>query len=216
VNVVVIAPHPDDEAIGCGGTIGRHTERGDRVVTVFLTSGELALKHLAREDAWRVREGEAMDAARVLGTAPPVFLRGNDWFLGDQIDVAASGLRPVLKQEQPEIIYLPHSQEWHPDHRSAGAVVRVALRYGTNAALALRTYEVWTPLPVYDHVEDITAVMERKLEAVRCYASQLSEFRYDRAVEGLNRYRGVLAGRCDWAEVFGSVVDGPLECEPPR
>jgi LmbE family N-acetylglucosaminyl deacetylase len=211
VNVVVIAPHPDDEAIGCGGTICLHTDRGDRVVTVFLTSGELALQHVTREEAWRVREGEARDAARVLGTATPVFLRGDDWFLGDQIDACASGLRPVLAQEQPEIIYVPHSLEWHPDHKSAAAVVQAALPTGNNMAPTLRTYEVWTPLPFYDHVEDITTVMERKLDAVRCYGSQLSHFQYDRAVAGLNQYRGALAGRCDWAEVFGVVDDGPVD-----
>jgi LmbE family N-acetylglucosaminyl deacetylase len=213
VNVLVIAPHPDDEAIGCGGTICLHTDRGDRVVTVFLTSGELALQHLAREGAWRVREGEARNAARVLGTAPPIFLRGEDWFLGDQIEVAATGLRTVLAQEQPEIIYLTHVLEWHPDHKAAGAVVQAALQHGGKVTAALRTYEVWTPLPVFDHVEDISTVLERKLDAVRCYGSQLGQFKYDRAVEGLNRYRGALAGRCDWAEVFGSLGDGPVDCE---
>ena len=102
MNVVCVAPHPDDESIGCGGTICHHTDRGDRVVTVFLTSGELALKHLPREEAWRVREGEAKEAARVLGTEPPIFLRCPDWFLEDAIGGAAAGLYGVLKQERPD------------------------------------------------------------------------------------------------------------------
>jgi LmbE family N-acetylglucosaminyl deacetylase len=61
---------------------------------------------------------------------------------------------------------------------------------------------VWTPLPAHDHVEDVTPAMTRKLRAVRCYASQLGHFRYDLAVRGLNQYRGRLAARTRFAEVF--------------
>jgi LmbE family N-acetylglucosaminyl deacetylase len=207
MNVLVIAPHPDDEAIGCGGTICLHTDRGDRVVTVFLTSGELGLEHLPREDAWQVREAEATEAATVLGTEAPIFLRCPDWFLGDAIAETALALRPVLKRAEPEIVYVPHPLEWHPDHRATGAVVRLAARSNGGSPVELRTYEVWTPLPVYEVVEDVTAVMERKLSAIRCYRSQLDHFHYDRAVEGLDRYRGCLAGHCDYAEVFGVLGD---------
>jgi LmbE family N-acetylglucosaminyl deacetylase len=63
-------------------------------------------------------------------------------------------------------------------------------------------YEVWTPLSEYNEVQDISAVMERKLEAVRCHRSQMGEYHYERAVRGLNEYRGVMAGRCRYAEVF--------------
>ncbi|HKS36978.1 MAG TPA: hypothetical protein VJW76_07305, partial [Verrucomicrobiae bacterium] len=63
-------------------------------------------------------------------------------------------------------------------------------------------YEVWTPLLDYDHVEDITAVMPRKLRALRAHRSQLKEFDYVRAVSGLNAFRGELSARCRYAEVF--------------
>jgi LmbE family N-acetylglucosaminyl deacetylase len=199
---MVIAPHPDDESIGCGGTLCLHTLRGDRVAAVFLTSGELGLKHLPREEAWRVREGEAETAAEVLGLADLTFLRRPDWSVGEGVDEAADLLRPILAREAPQYIYLPHDREWHPDHRAALAVVRAALRDSGIPAPALRTYEIWTPLSEHDDVKDITSVMARKLRAVRCYRSQLAGFRYDRAVRGLNQYRGALAARCRYAEVF--------------
>jgi LmbE family N-acetylglucosaminyl deacetylase len=199
---MVIAPHPDDESIGCGGTICLHTGRGDRVVTVFLTSGELGLKHLPREQAWQVREREAEAAAEILNVAALTFLRHPDWFVGDKVDEAAALLRPLLEREAPQLVYLPHAREWHPDHRAALAVVQAALRESSGIAPSLRTYEVWTPLSEYDYVEDITAMMTRKLQAVRCYRSQREDFSYDRAVRGLDQYRGALAGRCHYAEVF--------------
>lgn len=128
MSVLVIAPHPDDEAIGCGGAICLHADRGERVVTVFLTSGELALQHLTKEEAWAIREGEALVAARLLGTAPPVFLRLPDWFVGEAIAEAASRLQPILRDARPERVYLPHPGEWHPDHQAALPILRAALR----------------------------------------------------------------------------------------
>ena len=127
MNVVVVAPHPDDEAIGCGGAVCRHVERGDRVVAVFLTSGELGLKHLPETEAWRTREGEAEQAAQVLGLADLVFLRYPDWFVGDDVAEVARRLSSVLEQESPAFIYLPHPQDAHPDHQAALPVVQACV-----------------------------------------------------------------------------------------
>lgn len=213
MNVMVIAPHPDDESIGCGGAIKLHASRGDRVVVAFLTSGELGLKHLPRDEAWHVRETEARAAAAILGVAGVRFLHLPDWFVGEQIPAGADALRPLLRAEAPELIYAPHAAEWHPDHKAATPLLRAALVGTTVPAARLRSYEVWTPLGEYDDVEDITGAMATKLQAVRCYLSQLGAFRYDRAVRALNQYRGILAARCRYAEVFRS-EDLPAPTKP--
>jgi N-acetylglucosamine malate deacetylase 1 len=211
MNVLIIAPHPDDESIGCGGTICLHVGRGDRVTTVFLTSGELALKHLPREEAWRIREAEAEAAAEVLGVSALKFLRRPDWFMNEAIDEAGAMLQPILEREAPELIYLPHEREAIPDHEASLAIVRSALKDSELASKTnLMTYEVWTPLSEYDHVEDITSVMPRKLKALRCHKSQIGYFRYDRAVHGLNKFRGELAARCRYAEVFQTAYVNPF------
>jgi LmbE family N-acetylglucosaminyl deacetylase len=203
MNILVIAPHPDDESIGCGGTICLHTDRGDRVTTVFLTSGEIALKHLPREEAWQIRETEAAAAAEVLGIARLNFLRQPDWFVNEMIEETGAMLHPIIEEEQPEIIYLPHERESIPDHEVSLAIVRSALsRIELSSKINLMTYEVWTPLSEYDHIEDITSVMSRKMKALWCHRSQIGYFRYDQAVRGLNRYRGELGARCRYAEVF--------------
>lgn len=205
MKVMVIAPHPDDESIGCGGTLCLHARRGDPIAVVYLTSGELGLKHLPRNKAWLTREQEAVKAARILGVARRFFLRLPDWFVGEHLDRAARKLSPLLKRWRPDLVYLPHAKEWHPDHQAALPIVRAALKAAGAARPAVRAYEVWTPLADYDHVENISAVMSRKLRALRAHRSQLNEFDYVRAVTGLNQFRGELAAKSRFAEVFQTV-----------
>lgn len=209
MNVLVIAPHPDDEAIGCGGAVCKHVAAGDRVTAVFLTSGELGLKHLPRPKAWQIRETEAQRSAKILGITNIEFLRLPDWTAADHIADGARRLVPVLERERPVVIYLPHPSEWHPDHRAALPILRAAGRRARLAELELRGYEVWTPLAEFERVEDITAVLPRKLRALRVHRSQSAEFDYVRAVRGLNQFRGELAGKCRFAEVFAAICLKP-------
>src|SRR6185503_17175277 len=141
MNVLIIAPHPDDETIGCGGALCLHRQRGERAVVVCLTSGELGLKHLRREKAWAVREKEAMAAAKILGVAAVHFLRQPDWMLGDHVQATVRALRPVLLAERPQLIYVPHEAEWHPDHQAAFAALRCALRGWRGTLPEVRAYE---------------------------------------------------------------------------
>lgn len=202
MNVLVIAPHPDDEAIGCGGAVCLHTERGDSVSAVFLTSGELGLKQLPGAAARKIREGEARKAARTLRLERTFFLRGPDWGVADAVDDLASALKEILNDVSPDLLYLPHPADAHPDHQAALPLLRRALRSCRKKRPRLRGYEVWSPLAAYDHVEDISRVINRKLRALRAHASQLVEFDYVGAVTGLNRYRGVTAANVKFAEVF--------------
>lgn len=201
-NVLVIAPHPDDEVIGCGGTVRLRAERGERVAVVFLTSGELGLKSLPQAQAWKIRENEARQAARILGLAELYFLRQPDWMLNKHVPAAAGLLRKILTAEKPDVIYLPHPKDGHPDHQATLPILRVALRRQRVLKPEMMAYEIWTPLAEHDVVTDISAVMPRKLRALRAHRSQLEEFDYARAVSGLNQFRGTLAGKCRYAEVF--------------
>jgi N-acetylglucosamine malate deacetylase 1 len=208
MNVLVIAPHPDDESIGCGGTICLHVARGDRVSAVFLTSGELGLKKLPREKAWATREAEAQKAGKILGLHELYFLRCPDWMLNEHKRETVQVLAPILKQAAPEIIYLPHPDEWHPDHKESLPILKAALKQSRLKSPTLFGYEVWTPLSAHDHVEDISPVMARKLRAVRAHRSQLGGFKYDRAIAGLNQYRGEMAAKVRYAEVFQTLKTG--------
>ena len=202
MTIVVVAPHPDDEAIGCGGAIRLHAQRGDRVVVVFLTSGELGLKHLPRDEACRIREDEANRAAEILGVNQLHFLRRPEWFLSDCSDAVAKELSAVLASESPNKVYVPHTLESHPDHQISMPILRQAIPMSEIPLPLVLNYEVMTPLSRYDEVVNTTSVMRAKRRALRCYESQLAEFHYDRAIRGLNQYRGLTAGHCRYAEVF--------------
>jgi LmbE family N-acetylglucosaminyl deacetylase len=214
--VLVIAPHPDDEAIGCGAAVCLHRRRGDPVHVVFLTSGERYTDEVPAETIRSVREAEAEQAGRVLDVQGLEFLRLPDLGLSEIIDRAADRLRPMLDTRAPDVLYLPHPEESHPDHAAVLSIVRAALAglSPPNRLPELRGYEVWSPLTRYHWVEDVSAVMAQKLRAVRCYRSQLRHFRYDAAVRGLNRYRGILGAGSRYAEAFVALDPRPGESTP--
>jgi LmbE family N-acetylglucosaminyl deacetylase len=205
MNVLILAPHPDDEAIGCGGSVAIHATKGDTVSAVFLTSGELGLKSLPRDEARATREQEARKSCALLGITHFEFFRGPDWMLSEALRELAPRLSDALKSNRPQLVYLPHPLDWHPDHQVCLPLLRAALLQSNIAVPELRGYEVWTPMTDYDAVEDISAVMPLKLRALRAHRSQLTEFDYVRAIKGLNCYRGQLAARCKYAEVFQSL-----------
>ena len=205
MNVLIIAPHPDDEVIGCGGTVRLRVDSGDRVSAAFLTSGELGLKHLPRAKAWKVREAEARKAAKVLGLKKLYFLRQPDWMLGQHAKAVANALSPVLQAETPAVIYLPHPLDGHPDHQTTLGILRATLKRCRGLKPDLLGYEIWSPMTSHTTAVDVSKVMKLKLRALRMHRSQLNGFDYVRAVTGLNQYRGELTGECRFAEVFQSL-----------
>jgi LmbE family N-acetylglucosaminyl deacetylase len=208
-NVLVIAPHPDDESIGCGGSLRLHALRGDRIHVLFLTSGELGLKTLPREEAWRIREAEAQAAASVLGIAQTDFLRQPDGSVHDHLSDCIAAVQSIVRTDTPATLYVPHAAEWHPDHRAAANIVRQTLADPAIPTPHCRFYEIWTPLTTFDEIEDISATMEDKRKAIRCHQSQIADIAYDRAIAGLNQYRGLIGPRCEYAEVFQLLASRP-------
>jgi LmbE family N-acetylglucosaminyl deacetylase len=201
--VMVIAPHPDDETIGCGGTLHKHHLAGDRVTAVFMTDGskgDALAGGISREALIELREREAQAAAAVLGIDECVFLRNPDTSLQCSAHTVGQ-LSRLLKSLQPDIVYAPSPLETHHDHRAACVIAAHALgEYSRPVQVYL--YEIWTPVTANCVVPiDI----EHKAAAVRCYRSQMDERElFVVAVTNLARYRGVtcLPGRDVSVECF--------------
>jgi LmbE family N-acetylglucosaminyl deacetylase len=216
MKVMVFAPHPDDEILGCGGTLAGHVEAGDSVTVVYMTSGEAGSRHIPKEQLGPIREQEALRACSLLGITDLVFLRNPDSCVPYDQDNLLS-LTNLIRNKQPEYIYLPHQQDAHRDHIITHELVVAAKNraaeprlheYGGEpwqVSLAL-AYEVWTPLQQFSRVVDITNYIEKKIAALILHRSQLVDIRYDEAVRSLNRYRGIMTGEGDYCECFQIII----------
>jgi LmbE family N-acetylglucosaminyl deacetylase len=203
--VLVVSPHPDDESIGCGGAIRAHVVGGTSVRVVFLTSGEQGGHGRLPEETSRIREAEAKAAARILGVENIEFWREPDGAVRVTSKLVAR-LSGQLRQWRPDVIYVPHEREMHPDHRAACRLVRRAIRGASTRTRhpAVMQFEVWTPLERIDHIIDISRYIQVKMAAIRAHKSQCAVMRFDEALMGLNRYRGEMHSwpGGDYAEVF--------------
>ena len=191
--VLVISPHPDDEAVGCGGTLRGHVVQGDVVHSIFLTSGEHGGHGRPPEETARIREREAEEAGEILGLSRLDFWRQPDGALWATRRLT-NRLRTAIEEWEPQILYVTHPGEMHPDHRAAARIVRQALRDSESPAWKplVRMYEVWTPMQEMDEIVDISDYVDVKVAAIRAHKSQCDVVRFDEAALGLNRYRGEL------------------------
>jgi LmbE family N-acetylglucosaminyl deacetylase len=211
--VAVLAPHMDDEVLGCGGTIARHLIAGSDVTVIFLTDGRRGGGKLLSKDGLHpdpaevvaVRKAEARRAAQVLGIRDISFLDAEDSRLRSDT-LVADRLRGILEHMRPEIVYLPFFLERHPDHRAASGVLLAATR-GSGLRFECRGYEVWTPL-FPNRLVRIDETLHLKQQALGCYASQLAVTDYMHSCIGLNAYRAMSFGgpAIRFAEAFHALA----------
>lgn len=200
MNVLIVAPHPDDDVIGMGGTMHQHLQNGDRVDVLYLTSGD------AGGDA-ETRESEARAAGRYLGMddTPPAtpfhFWNEPDGRLQARPDLIQS-LVDMLQRLEIDLVYVTHEAESHNDHRAAARLVREALKQ--LPALRCWTYEVWTPQTRVDRLVDISDHIHQKVPAIFMHESQVKQVLFAEAATALNRFRGELHNRPHgpYAEAF--------------
>jgi LmbE family N-acetylglucosaminyl deacetylase/CelD/BcsL family acetyltransferase involved in cellulose biosynthesis len=191
--LMCLAPHPDDETLGCGGTLRKHVLAGDEAFVVFLTDGgggdPQANDALARRTCAERRACEAQNALEVLGVKQTSFFGFPDGRLSGNIPSAAEKLASLISDFRPDLVCLPHPFDNHPDHDVVFDLVAQAVK-SAHANFLVAAYEVWTPLAA-NLLVDITQQMEIKETALRKYESQISVLDYVERVRGLNAYRSL-------------------------
>ena len=195
--VLVLSAHPDDETLGCGGTIARLAARGDRVPLVIATDGDALLVTEGSGDLASRRRAEATEACRILGIEAPRFLGHRDRGLSRTHDRLVEDLGGIVHSELPDVIMLPWFGDANDDHNALNhALCEVPMPGSTQ----IWGYEIWSPLPANRLVE-ISEVIETKRSALLAHAADtLLDLE---AMLGLNRYRSEM-GRLngDHAEAF--------------
>ena len=188
--VLVLAAHPDDESMGCGGTIALLTDAGADVSVVFASDGEATIGSTRpQRSTAALRRQEATAACRILGVArPPCFLGHPDGALPDAVDAIAASLTALVAERRSEAVFLPWFLDGHDDHRALTAVLA---RAALPTELEIWGFEVWTPLPV-TRLVDITAVEDRKRDALAAHRTAHAAFDVSAALH-LSRWRSVHA-----------------------
>ena len=220
--VMVFAPHPDDETLGCGGTLGLLSDARKKVKVLFLTSGDKAEavrkgfskgSHITEYSL--LRESEARRALRVLGVSDYEFLRFPDREVHEHSQDALQMLLQQVEEFVPDTIYAPSMIELNPDHREAAALsMEIQRRFAGSAGrdhtapIRIAFYEVTTPLRPNTLV-DVTSVYRRKKRAIKRYRSQLKLADYLGHITALNTVRTLTVNGPRYVEAFWC-VETPL------
>jgi LmbE family N-acetylglucosaminyl deacetylase len=198
--VLVVAPHCDDEVIGCGGTILRFRKDFSRLAIVYVAPGEAE------------RQQEAAIVAATLAADATYFLPGVDGFCDSVAPDCVRQLTTLVQEEKPNIVIAPHASDNHPDHRATWRIVIDAVNYARfyvpmegrtpHRTTSILAYEVWSPIQSPAVICDVTAVFEDKCDLLAKYRSQVSQFPYVDYTRAFNAWRGLLFQRNGYAEVF--------------
>ncbi len=202
-DVLAFGAHPDDVEIAMGGTLLSLKAQGAKVVVCHLTDGE-PTPYGNRKTRFK----EAQAAARILGLDDYLILPLKNRELQDTLS-ARRRVAEVIRKYKPALVVAPYWVDAHPDHWNACQLVEAA-RFWAKLVKTDMKGEPWYPPKFYYHlcshlrtnvspsfIVDTSAFHERKLEAVRCYASQFLRKPNSRAlhhIDTANRYFGALIG----------------------
>ena len=216
MNILVIAPHPDDDILGCGGTIKKHIAEGDNLSVCIVTKG---FSPIFTDDSVRTVRKEHKQALHRLGIEHIEYLDFPAVMLEEQHRYEINrSFDNVIRKYKPETVYIPHFGDMQKDHAIVSEAVMVAVRprgnYTVKTVLAYETLsETEWNIPhssktfIPNYYVYISDYLKDKLEALKLIKSQISDFPAPRsleAVESLAKLRGSTVG-VKAAEAFSVV-----------
>jgi len=204
--VLIIAPHPDDEVLGCGGIIKKYSKNNDNVYALIMTKGKPSLYS---EERVNIGRGDALRAHKILGINETRFFD----FCAPELDLCSiatmsEAISSIIKEYNINIMYIPHRGDIHHDHKAVfNASIVAAHPVGNYTVREIYAYETlseteWAPpfaddafIPTY--FVNIADEISDKINALLCYQGQVKEFPASRSVTALTalaQYRGATVG----------------------
>lgn len=214
--IIVVAPHMDDEVLGCGGVISRHKSMGDKVIVVFVA--HRIYNHHFNQKKNEIEINHALKAKALLKYDKAIFLGLND----ERLDACAQDiiipLEKCIKQFMPSIVYTPFKGDNNQDHRAVFDAIRVILRpMATDFIKEVNMYEVASSTdqspPLKDNAflpnyyVDIKDFIDKKIKALKYYETEKREYPHPRSTKALKilaQKRGTEIGY-EYAEAFVNV-----------
>lgn len=210
-NIIVIAPHPDDETLGCGGTILKHKADGDRVACVFITNITEAQGYSAQKI--QERQGEIEQVSKLYGFDSVFKLN----YPTTTLDSTAllklvPDISKIFSEFQPNTVYLPNGSDIHSDHRVTFEAVMSCtksfrypfiekiLAYETVSETEFASEDAFEP----NYFIDISDYLNKKLEIMKVYKSEVQEHPMPRSlknIEALATFRGATINK-NYAESY--------------
>jgi LmbE family N-acetylglucosaminyl deacetylase len=206
--ILVIAPHPDDDVIGMGGTMRLLAAEGKKVFTAYVTHGGSAPSPGCAEAS--VRRSEALAALKIVRATGAFFLNhtSSDLTGGKSAQVARQ-LHTIINLLKPVEIYMPSPFERHTTHCRVTRITLRALKNQTFPAPRAWCYSVWGGIYGLPgtRIVDISQAVRAKKKAIRQHASQITGKPYDTGILGRNAYEGIFAqthgnNHMAWSETF--------------
>tara|TARA_B110000008_G_C16965672_1_gene561902 strand:- start:782 stop:1462 length:681 start_codon:yes stop_codon:yes gene_type:complete len=194
-SILVVAAHPDDEALGCGGAIALYAQTGADVHVVFMTDGVNSRGNVKKFEVEQ-RRSAAREASNILGAQAPIFLSFPDNAMDtvSLLDIIKS-LEKIINQLKPQIIYTHHSDDLNIDHQITHQAVMTACRPQPNSTVReIFSFEVlssteWSigskNLFKANCFVDIDSVKEKKIASINAYEKEMREFPHSRSIESV-------------------------------
>lgn len=199
-NVLVVAAHPDDEVLGCGGFISKLVQNGASVSTLFISDGVSSRKNYFEKKLWKdeleIRRAAAFDAASIMGTAKPVFYNFPDNQL-DQVPLLelAKIVEDHLKTILPNLVLTHFPGDLNVDHRRVAEAVTTASRPGSKGSPSeIWAFEVpssteWSLIPNQNFTPnifvDVSEQSDKKIKALEAYNFEMREFPHPRSKKAI-------------------------------
>lgn len=210
--IIVITPHPDDETLGCGGTILKYIENGYQVDWVIITkAGDFA------SEEWKIKRELEIEKVAILYNFNNTVKLNFEAATLDQVpdSILVGELSKVFREINPNIVYVPYPSDIHSDHKTVFEVTMACTKWfrypSVQKVLAYETLSEtdFTIDPdangfrpnVFVNIENY---LEKKIEIMRIYESEMSEFpfpRSEKAIKSLAYIRGAASGY-EAAEAF--------------